>query len=491
MIKRFIEESLPIKDISIESTKEKNLRKGTISLLHLWWARRPLSSSRATNFASLIQTSENIEDWNKKRNFIIDLCKIKNTYNLTIIRKAQNYIKNLFPIAPPKILDPFSGGGAIPLEAYKIGCEVFVSDYNPVAILIEKATLKFPFISSDNLIYDIQKWSKWIYEKSKKEMKKFFPNEERIIKGYFGDNLENYTPIGYIWTNTIKCLNPTCNAELPLIRQYWLVKKKKKKVAFFPYIQNKKINFKILGEGYEEFPKGFKPEKGTISRGTATCLVCGSAQSGKDVRKQFKGDKHKQKLIVVILFNEKKKAKFYRISEENDFQIYNNSSNYLLDKIDDLKKKLGIDPIPNEIFPSDVRMITEPLGSAQNYNFKTWGDIYNDRQKLSHLIFIENIKLVYKELIKEGYKDTYAKIITTYLGLIQSRHSSYNAKLCWWEPSGERPFNVFGRPALQIVYDYCEQNPFENLTGSWKKQTQNTIDVLSNLINFILPCSSP
>ncbi len=141
--KSFIETSFPVKEISEISAKEKNIRHGHISTLHIWWARRPLASSRATNYAALIPSTENIEEWNSIRHFIIELAKWENSLNSNIINKAREDILKEYG-KPPRVLDPFSGGGSIPLEALRLGCEVHAVEYNPVAVLILKCTLEYP-----------------------------------------------------------------------------------------------------------------------------------------------------------------------------------------------------------------------------------------------------------------------------------------------------------------------------------------------------------
>jgi len=142
--KRFIEETFPVKKVSIESAREKNIRHGHISTLHIWWARRPLASSRATAYAALIPPPKNVEEWNKKREFIAEFSKWENSLNQTMIQKAWEEILEANGGKPPRVLDPFAGGGAIPLEALRLGCETYASDLNPVAVLIEKCTLEYP-----------------------------------------------------------------------------------------------------------------------------------------------------------------------------------------------------------------------------------------------------------------------------------------------------------------------------------------------------------
>lgn len=142
--KRFIEVTFPVKEVSEESAREKNIRHGHISTLHIWWARRPLASSRATNYSALIKATDNIDEINKKKNFIIELSKWENSTNRFYIEKARKEILEANSGVPPKVLDPFAGGGSIPLEALKLGCETYAGDYNPVAVLILKCTLEYP-----------------------------------------------------------------------------------------------------------------------------------------------------------------------------------------------------------------------------------------------------------------------------------------------------------------------------------------------------------
>jgi adenine-specific DNA methylase len=142
--RRFIEETFPIKDVGKESAREKSVRRGHISTLHVWWARRPLACSRATNFAALIPAPKDDEDSAKVKDFIVTLSKWDNSNDRTLMERARKYVLNSNGGKPPKVLDPFAGGGAIPLESLRLGCETHASDYNPVAALILKCTLEYP-----------------------------------------------------------------------------------------------------------------------------------------------------------------------------------------------------------------------------------------------------------------------------------------------------------------------------------------------------------
>lgn len=274
--KRFIEESFPLKEVSVESAKEKNIRHGHISTLHNWWARRPLASSRATNYAALIPAPKGVEEWDKKRQFIIDLCKWEKSLNQTVIEKARNDILRANGGKPPRVLDPFAGGGAIPSEALRLGCETYASDYNPVAVLILKCTLEYPQrygrakkvksgdlqveVTVNPLLEDVKKWGNWVLEEAKKEIGKFYPEDP-----------DGSIPVGYIWARTIPCQNPSCGAEIPLMRQFWLAKKDNKKVALKPFSKDGKVEFEIVGQD-KPFPEGFDPSKGTVSKAMLIAL---------------------------------------------------------------------------------------------------------------------------------------------------------------------------------------------------------------------------
>jgi len=494
--KRFIEETFPVKEVSIESAKEKNIRHGHISTLHIWWARRPLASSRATNYASLIPSSNNIDEWNRKRQFIIDFSKWGNSNNQQMIKQAREDILKANKGEPPKVLDPFAGGGAIPLEALRLGCEVYANDYNPVAILILKCTLEYPqkygkpgeierefeefgkkykgrIKVKNKLLEDVKKWGNWVLKEAKKEIGKFYPEE-----------IDSSIPVGYIWARTIPCQNPSCGANIPLMRQFWLAKKDKKKIALFPYIENKEVKFKIVGDGYEKMPENFNPTNGTVSRAVATCPVCGSVINAKTTRKLFQEKKAGQRMIAVVLHNPKRKGKFYRIATEKDMEIFKKAEQYLKGKRDELMLKWGMDPVPDEELP--------PIGTLgfriQRYNMNTWGDLFNSRQKLALITFVEKVRKSYEKMLGEGYEEDYAKAVVSYLGLIVSRISDFSTNIFPWMNHVENAGHVFNRQAIAMAWDYFELNIFSPVSqGTWlsmSRQIVNAINIRSQIPDF-------
>ena len=424
--KRFIEESFPVKEVSAESAREKNIRHGHISTLHIWWARRPLASSRATSYAALIPVPKTSEEWNAKRNFIIDLCKWENSLDEKIMEKARQDILKANGGKPPKVLDPFGGGGAIPLEALRLGCEVYSNDLNPVAVLIQKCTLEYPqkfgkpvsrkkyfeqrplmkretgdaFYLDDQvnpLLEDVKYWGNWVLQEAKKEIGKFYPNES-----------DGSIPVGYIWARTIPCQNPACGAEIPLMRQFWLAKKKNKKVALYPFVENNSLHFKIVGDGYEGMSQRFDPANGTVARAVATCPVCGSTVEAKNTRKLFQEGKAGQRMIAVVMYKPGTRGKKYRIAEDKDIQIFGAAEEYLKEKREKLMLEWGMDSVPDEDISKTPSNTMGGTNRVLNYDIKTWGDLFNSRQKLALITFMEKVRQAYKKMIESKIQEDYA-----------------------------------------------------------------------------------
>ncbi len=493
--KRFLEETFPVKEVSIESAREKNIRHGHISTLHIWWARRPLASSRATNYAALIPASNNIEEWNQRRQFISGFSRWENSLNQTMIDKARKDILKANGGKPPRVLDPFGGGGAIPLEALRLGCEVYSNDYNPVSVLIQKCTLEYPQrygksvrIKTDSqypwgetkddavnpLLEDVKRWGTWVLEEAKKEIKRFYPAEA-----------DGFIPVGYIWARTIPCQNPLCEAEMPLMRQFWLAKKAKKRVSLLPYVEGKRVKFKIVGDRYEKAPSDFDPAKGTVSRAIATCPVCGAMVDANTTRRLFQEGKAGQRMVAVVLHKPGQNGKRYRVATEKDMEIFKEAERYLEEKRSKLMDEWGIDPVPDEPL---VRVpVTFGVINVWVYGMNAWGDLFNSRQKLALITFAEKVRQAHREMLRKGYDEEYAKAVGSYLGLGLSRMSDYSNALCIWDKGQERTVHVFGRQALPMVWDYSELNPLSSTVGSWESMAFRRIWKVIKTISYISP----
>jgi adenine-specific DNA methylase len=529
--RRFIEESFPVKEVGEASSREKNIRHGHISTLHIWWARRPLAASRATAYAALTPAPKDIEEWDRQRKFIIDLCQWENSNNQVLLERARKAILEAHAArlseetgktvtvediqagrAPrPRVLDPFAGGGSYPLEALRLGCESYANDYNPVAVLIEKATLEYPqkfgrpfdgmpewakpsppspspkvgrgargegkqpalfnpqtgsgTTDFNPLLNAVRYWGEWVQEEARKQLAEFYPPDP-----------DGSIPVGYIWARIIPCQNPACGQEIPLMRAFWLSRKDKRKIAIYPEVKQKKIEFCIVGDGYKAFPDGFDPEVGTISRAVARCLICGTVVDDNTTRRLFQQGKSSQKLIVVVLSKGKGETKRYRVASRNDIGVIGKIEERYRSIKDGLFAEWGFEPIPDEVLPIMSGVFNAPI-----YGLDTWGKLYNMRQALAIIELVIQIRRAYEVMINTCTSSEFPKVVITYLALVLSRHSSYNANLCWWEPIGERSFNVFGRQALPMVFDFSEQNPFGYLTGNWASQVEITIAIIDYL----------
>ncbi len=479
MNKRFIEWDLPVEEISKNSAIEKSIRHGHPSTLHIWWARRPLTASRATNFAALVNLPTTTEDKEKLTTLIKKMLPwktIKSGISSTVL-EAQNVLKKQWKNIPPLIIDPFSGGGSIPLEALRLGCNVYSNDLNPVAVFIQKATLEWPHlrpigknpnVSSDShnqrfLLEKVKYWALKIQKDAKEEIGMFYPEDEN-----------GWLAAGYIWARTITCSNELCQAEIPLIKHFWLARKKNKKIAYKPFIDNQRkvVQFTIQKEDQIDF----NPSKGTVRKGNAHCLICNNITPAKITRNLASEGKMGERLLIVILRHPMIKGKRYRLATNFDLEIFIEASGYLKKKIQQWPWKCS--PLPNESIP--------PAGSLgvnlESYGIKQWKDLFNNRQKLALITFLSLIKKCETE-IEEDFKyfQNQKKLVQSimgYLTLIFGRLADKNATLVVYNVYGEKIEHVFGRTALPIRWDYTELNVFSGGNGDWNAHTKWVIRFL-------------
>jgi adenine-specific DNA methylase len=488
-VKRFIEEEFPIEAVSKESAKEKNIRRGQISTLHIWWARRPLGASRATNYASLIPAPRDQAERRRTERFIADLSKWDNMENYNMLGIAKKDILKANGGIPPKILDPFSGGGAIPLEALRLGCETYASDYNPVSTLILKCTLEYPQRfghsprkeahglvspkSPNTLTKDVAQWGEWIFKKVEKEMLRFYETDR-----------DGSIPTTYLWARTIPCQNPTCGAEIPLIMQFWLANTQRKKISLFPEVSNGAINFRIVGTGHDEMPRGFDPEKGSVSRAVATCFVCHSAVDGVTTRSLFSKGKSGNRMLAVVLRRGGEVGKTYRVATDRDSELFGEATEYLQKKRKALQDEWGVDPVPDEPTPEGKGSGAERAFSVQSYGMKEWGQLFNARQKLVLLSLSEAVRQAYPEMIQSGYAEDLATAVTTYLAFLVDKIASSSNTLSRWQSSRECVADTFSRGALPIVWDYPETNIFGGASRSYHGLFDDILLLIDRLSNI-------
>lgn len=463
MTRRLIEDVLPIKEISDAAQSERDDEH--ISRFHVWWARRPLSVSRVTSFAALINSKS---DNHELKEFLIKISKSKNAIEHSVIEEIKQKLKK--QRNQINVLDPFAGGGSIPLETSRLGCNTTAIDLNPVATFLLKSTLEFPLkfrnssknkdsIKNDSeLIFEVNKWADWVFLESKKILNEFYPEEENGNKVF-----------AYIWSRVVKCQNPNCGKKIPLFSQYML--SKKRNISLYPDKSSGEIEFKIVGENYDQIPKGFNPLIGSVEQAVATCLFCGG-HVGTRKRKSIEGhlkdvfsakDYHEELIAVVSSGNNKNKE--YRIATKHDRDIFDKSK-ILLEKIrKKFKEKYHIDPIPNEIIwtPSGTEFVPGATYFnfifSMTYGFTKWSDLFNLRQKLSIVVFIEQIRNAWEQMLKNKYSEEDAKIIVSYLAVILDKILVRNSSFGVWHKGSEAPEKLFAFAGLPMKWSYPESNP--------------------------------
>lgn len=485
--KRLIEVNFPLREISEDSAREKTIRHGHLSTLHIWWSRKPLAASRATALAALLP-----DEANKREEYLQLIRDIspweavskETPQNQALLERARKLILDANGGKPPKVLDCFAGGGAIPLEALRLGCDAYALDYNPVAVLIEKAVLEYPqkfgnplFVKDKSsgklgmeaqrtvnpLLEEVRRWCNWVLEEARKELAPLYPND-----------LDGGIPVGYVWARTLSCQNAECGAEIPLIIQTWLAKREVKKKSgarekgkqvALRIVANrtaKRVEFEVV-EGKNI---GFDPEEGTVSRAHVRCPICGSTIDDHTTRRLFCEGKTGQRMIAVIFRHTKRTGKTYRLPTESDMEIYRTAEARLEAKRRALRADWGLDPVPDE--PLKRVPITFGIINVWVYGMNSWGDLFNVRQKLALVTFAEKVRAAYKKMLADGLETEFAKAIVTYLGLLMSKLTDWMSVLVGLQPHVECPGHTFQRQALPMAWNYYEVAPLGGSSGSWE-----------------------
>jgi len=545
MLKRLIEVALPLKEVSEQSAREKSIRHGHISTLHIWWARRPLAACRAVVFASLVPDPDDpecpdefrrlvmdvlgrsefrpkngdgssVEDTPRNRclEFIKHLVRWENSNNADYIEPARKLIvaahKFLHPDAEgdaPKVLDPFAGGGAIPLEALRLGCEAHAIDLNPVAHLIELCTLVYPqkygqpdsrpvpdYIKrlithnrgkkkggtplfdqgnvsvkvedgeiipdveiteaeykKNPLAADVKYWGHWVLEKAEARLCHLFPEHDNESQS-----------VAFFWARTAKCVDPSCGATMPLIRQQWVAKKADRKIAFriVPKSDAKTCEFSLA---YNE-QIDFDPSLGTMQQGKARCPFCGAVADGPYLREQaVKGDMGQQLVVVAYLANGRKK--FYSPSCDRQIDAVAASAQHIQERENDCCHG-SVSWIPTEPVPAErPAPNSRGLSGVHRYGLDEFHKLFSPRQLAVLLEFTKAVREANQLVAAQQADPEYAKAIGTFLSFSLSKLADRNSTNCVWIPQTEALGHSFSRQALQMVWDYLEINPLDNSWG--------------------------
>ncbi|MCA9833506.1 MAG: DUF1156 domain-containing protein [Thermomicrobiales bacterium] len=502
MAKKLIEVALPLEEINKASAREKSIRHGHPSTLHLWWARRPLAAARAVIFSSLItdpgdpdypwkdgQERDVEKERGRLHQLIVDLVQWENTTNETVLNKAREEILLHTDGNPPPLLDPFAGGGAIPLEAQRLGLEAHASDLNPVAVLINKAMIEIPpkfagmppvnpeqrnqpkvaWKGAAGLAEDVRYYGKWMRDEAEKRIGHLYP-KVTLPKEQAGGEA---TVIAWLWARTVTCPNPACGAEMPLISSYWLSKKKGKETWVEPIIDGKEVSFEVrTGKSGPKVP----PKQGRGAK--FACLVCGDVAPEQHIKAEGTSHRMGQKLMSIVAEGHRGRAYIAPSAEHEE-----------------LARDVRATWRPTIEQPKNPRWFSPPA-----YGLTTFGDLFTERQLVALTTFSDLVgearecvladatmalSAEYAISVRPRAK-AYADGVSTYLAFAVDRIADRGSTIASWDSSASKMRNSFGRQALPMTWDYGEANPFSSSTGCW----DNAISWIEEVVEA-LPANSP
>jgi adenine-specific DNA methylase len=356
------------------------------------------------------------------------------------------------PGSRPLVVDPFAGGGSIPLEALRVGADAFASDLNPVAVLLNKVVLEYIPKYGQQLADGVRKWGEWIKIEAEKELSQFYPKDP-----------DGATPIAYLWARTVTCEGPGCGAEVPLMRALWLAKKSRHSVAlkFIPDREKKRVDFEIV-----QNPKAQDVSEGTVRRGSATCPVCGYTTPVASVRRQLKarrGGAADARLFCVVTTKPGQQGRFYRLPTERDLEAVRRAAEVLERKNAEHTGSLSL--VPDEPTPQGGGSGAGRAFSQRNYGMDLFGDLFTSRQALALTTLARLVREAGRRLADENDAGLTAAVQTC-LAMANDKQADYNSSLCTWNTRGEYIGHTFGRQALPMIWDFVELQPCGDGSGN-------------------------
>ena len=555
---RLIEVALPVREISAESVRDKNIHHAHISHLHIWWARRPLAASRAVVFASLVpdpddprcptdfrvavehhlrnDIPENLKTYRRGRKFLRDedpyrpyddvedtprnrllmfiakwspesmefeagarhnaaapkeliddrsLVKWEtsdpeNVQGREVLRIARELVRVAHDGDVPTVLDPFAGGGAIPLEAGRLGCRAIANDYNPVAHLILRATCEWPQkygkpgtrtviteefarkVERDMqvpnvLVHDLEKWANWILERVRQKIGHLYPAGK-----------DGRPVLAYLWARTTPCSNPSCRGQIPLLRTLVLCSRGTE-VALTLDVdeETKTISFGIARGRAINRTEGTKR-----SRGPAICPFCQQSTSEAEIRIAGQAGRVGEQMVCVVVEGER--GKDYRTVEEGDLRVVANAQ--------------AIDvEVPAEYIVPEINgpAASPDAGSHRSislelYGITRWGQLFSRRQLVAMQAFVSSLRETSEAMTRSITDKSYRLALRLYVGLWIDRVASFNNNMTRWRSSHQKSETPFGGQSIPMMWDYPEVNPLANSSGTATTQLQYMLKVIEH-----------
>ncbi|WP_439592022.1 DUF1156 domain-containing protein [Microbacterium sp.] len=491
--RKLIEVSLPLEAINAEASREKSIRHGHPSGLHQYWARRPLAAARAVLFAQLVDDPSShpdefpttaAQDGERARLHALleQLVLWQNSNNESLLRQARAEIRKSNDGKLPAILDPFAGGGAIPLEAQRLGLEAHASDLNPLAVLINKALIEippkfaglspvFPGAAStrngwsrvDGFAEDVRRYGDWMLDRAEKQIGSQYP------RAVAPDGTE-HTVIAWLWARAINCPSPACGISTPLVKSWWLSKRKGQEAFLSPTVVDdesvpggRRVAFSI---SYDMTAAPSAGDDGTVGRKGAKCVACETAIPLAHVRSEAQAGRMAAQLTTVVAEGERRRLYLEPTAEHLAAASVARPNNV----------PIGSLP-PHSLSPNSNQTV-------RIYGFEEFVDLFTPRQLVALTTLSDLVTEVRAKILHDGLAiglprggrlegggdgaDAYADAVATILAFAIDKQADLGNALCRWEPNAQCPRQLFARQNIPMVWDYAESNPFSSSSGSFK-----------------------
>ena len=477
MTKKLIETDIPLQAINQASAKEKSIRHKHPSTLHLWWSRKPLATTRAVLWASLVDDpsehpekfpDKHSQDAERKRLADILAALVEWDRHNVVNPKALAKALAELPDTLPELLDPFAGGGSIPLEAQRLGLSVHAHDLNPIAVMLNKAMIELPakFANSSPvhpnpqksfdaeqggakaLADDVKFYGQQLKELARAKIGHMYP----AIQTPDGEA----TVIAWLWARTVKCPNPACGCDMPLVSSFTL--STKQNVHVEPKVSGGRITYRVV-EG------GSPAQEAKTGRGKFRCVACGAGVGTDWLHEQFSA--HNDGRVMLAVVAEGKNGRVYLSPSEEHVRAADV-------------------PMPEEFpdgeMPDNPRWFSPPV-----YGMKTYASLFTARQ-LTMLATLAELLPEIRERVRADAEEAgradaegYAAAVSVYLAFVIDKLTQYNSSICSWNVSGEKMRDTFTRQAIPMMWDYAEANPFCNSSGCFDNMLGWVVDVLESL----------
>lgn len=546
--KKLIEVALPLDAINAASAREKSIRHGHPSTLHLWWARRPLAAARAVIFAQMVDDpsacpeefpTEADQEKERQRLFCLieQLVKWENTTNEAVLERARTEIhkswrrtcadnadhpraSELFdPEKLPAFHDPFAGGGALPMEAQRLGLEAHASDLNPVAVLINKAMIEIPpkfagrppvnpesrpdgstakkslvdreWKGAQGLAEDVRYYGKWMRDEAEKRIGHLYPKvevtpemvkERPDLKQYEGREL---TVIAWLWARTVKSPNPAfAEVDVPLAATFMLSTRRGKEAYVEPVIEGSRYRFSVRSGKPQDAEAAKRGTKSCGSRSSFLCLMSGTPLQFDYLRSEAKQGRMGYRLMAIVAEADRGRVYFSPTQEQ---------------------EAISKSAVPGDT--PDTDLPERALGfRVQQYGMTKWHDLFTPRQLVALTTFSDLVREA-TERIEWDAVDTkssdgrsslrdggaggtaYAEAVAVYLAFTLSKQADLGNNLCRWEPVAQCPRQLFGRQAIPMVWDYAEGNPLGYSSGAWNVFVEGITKSFSKTFKSVQRCT--